>query len=498
MVVAPGCYTGASIDPTTFGGTIGDATDPGTSSANTDDGTSQATAESNGPGDSSTGDGSGDASSGGEPAGPPDPTHPLFRTGFEPSEPQPTWTSTTASSTAIGGAGGSAAPECAVLDDWKHANNGSHALTFAGHDASVSASSVAFQVFDVDLTVGPHTRLAYALHPDDALAIHTVVDLEFTDGTTLQDSGRQDTRGCSVHPSAGHCGEASPGAWLSVEVDLGELQGKSIDRILVAYDHAAEVGDFRGTVDEIVIGDSLAQCEDATPIMMPVATNRVVPIYLVAPDTPAADAEAHAAALESAMSAAQAWYAEQMDPSYPARSFRYDPVQVLPSNYTRAEWTAFGTSGFAFPNGTHSDENGGCGMWEAAQFELRDNGLLEQAGLPPLGSPGVLYYALGGGGTNGSCGAAGYLAAGELNLIELTARYCPSSRFDACATDCRWTGAIAHELGHGFGLPHGVDWPEPCPNSLMDQWWLFDQGVSLCDLERDALAESDYFGPFTP
>ena len=108
----------------------------------------------------------------------------------------------------------------------------------------------------------------------------------------------------------------------------------------------------------------------------------------------------------------------------------------------------------------------------------------------------VVYYAINGGGTNGSCGAGGYLAASELNLLILAEQNCPTGRKVNGATDCGPVGAIAHEIGHGFGLPHTPDRPN-CAGveSIMQEWWLYD-GVGMCGEERTDLVNSGYF--FTP
>jgi hypothetical protein len=167
-------------------------------------------------------------------------------------------------------------------------------------------------------------------------------------------------------------------------------------------------------------------------------------------------------------------------------------VRVLRGNYTRAEWDRFGTGGFEYPDGTKTEDGGGCSMFYGALHELTSNGLLERAGLPQPGTSGLVYYAILGGGTNGSCGAGGFLAASELELLELAEQNCPTGRLVNGATDCVPVGAIAHEIGHGFGLPHTSERPNCAGTpSLMVEWWLYD-GVGLCDEERTDLLSSGY------
>lgn len=176
--------------------------------------------------------------------------------------------------------------------------------------------------------------------------------------------------------------------------------------------------------------------------------------------------------------------------------FYHEPVRVFRGHYTKAQWDHFGTNGFEYPDGSKTADDGGCSMYYGALHELTTNGLLASAGLPPPGTAGLVYYAILGGGTNGSCGAGGFLAASELQLLLLAEANCPTGRKVGNATDCAAVGAIAHEAGHGFGLPHTSD-RQVCTNasrSVMQEWWLYDD-VELCDEERTDLVNSGFFHP---
>ncbi|HYG66882.1 MAG TPA: hypothetical protein VD838_04455, partial [Anaeromyxobacteraceae bacterium] len=78
--------------------------------------------------------------------------------------------------------------------------------------------------------------------------------------------------------------------------------------------------------------------------------------------------------------------------------------------------------------------------------------------------------------------------------LEVARDECPSGRFDAAAVDCRSVGAMAHELGHGFGLGHCQEGCDALA-SIMWNWPEYDRGATLDPAERAKLAESPFFGP---
>jgi len=222
---------------------------------------------------------------------------------------------------------------------------------------------------------------------------------------------------------------------------------------------------------------------------------RVFPIYVSASDESEADIVAHVATYDAIVAGIRTWYTEHL-PGDDRVAFFAEPVRALRGHYTRAQWDDFGVHGFVYPDGSRTAADGGCSMYYGTLHELTDGGLLAQAGLPAPGSEGVLYYAIAGGGTNGSCGAGGYLGASELKLLLDAAVNCPSGRLVGQASNCSPVGAVAHELGHGFGLPHGVDRPA-CTDgpTLMDVWWQYDDGANLCVEDRSDLRASSWFAP---
>lgn len=255
-----------------------------------------------------------------------------------------------------------------------------------------------------------------------------------------------------------------------------------------------------------------------TPIAVAPA-HRVIPVYLVASDTSPADVDARAFYFDRSLSAIQNWYSTKMGAAYNNATFAYDPPLRLSSVYTRAQWDDFGKNGFLYSNGTRSN---GCGMWYGALDELPP--LLSAAGLPALFTSGVYYLVVTGGGSGGGCGAGGMAAVEELELDRIRGR-CPNAHYDECTRSCAdpeglgtvdpWcqesihrnpayactaVGAFAHEIGHGFGLPHGSSRTGPdlvaCANkTLMDIWWEYDRTATLCDPDRRDLMASGYFAP---
>lgn len=71
------------------------------------------------------------------------------------------------------------------------------------------------------------------------------VDIAFTDGTTLRDSGLVDQNGIRVHPA--WRGSYSTGVWYYFTVNLSLLAGKRVKDIMIAYDSGGTGGGPTGT-----------------------------------------------------------------------------------------------------------------------------------------------------------------------------------------------------------------------------------------------------------
>lgn len=136
---------------------------------------------------------------------------------------------------------------------------GKKALRYAGtHKADGRAYSYN-KIFDVDTAVTRDTELSYLVYPQmgetdlSYPATHVSVDLAFTDGTYLSDLGATDNHGGPLTPQ----GQAEAkrlyvNQWNKVASRVGTVAaGKTVDRILVAYDSPKGPAKFQGWIDDI-------------------------------------------------------------------------------------------------------------------------------------------------------------------------------------------------------------------------------------------------------
>jgi alpha-L-fucosidase 2 len=193
-----------------------------------------------------------------------------FSTGFESGQPAPTWTDTV-DSTGGGLSGvtglccGLTGPEAGVRTG-ETAHTGSSALMYSG-SADGSDPHAYLKVFDLSgspLAIGSGKTLSYWIYPqsnattpyvaagsDDSSCV--AVDLVFSDGSTLRDSGAVDQNGNRIHP-ADQCGHLTLDTWNHVTVNLGtDNANKEINRILVGYDQPGGSGGYRGYLDDLSI-----------------------------------------------------------------------------------------------------------------------------------------------------------------------------------------------------------------------------------------------------
>jgi predicted alpha-1,2-mannosidase len=148
---------------------------------------------------------------------------------------------------------------------------GRRALRYAGAQTTPGHGYSYNKVFDVRVPVRPDTELSYKVFPEFAefgdqsyTATNVAVDLAFTDGTFLSGLGAVDQYGFTLSPQGQGAGKALYGnQWNLIRAQIGPVaRGKTIARILVAYDNPANTAapaSFGGWIDDIRLAASHPQ-----------------------------------------------------------------------------------------------------------------------------------------------------------------------------------------------------------------------------------------------
>ncbi|MBB4693906.1 FG-GAP-like repeat-containing protein [Paractinoplanes abujensis] len=183
-------------------------------------------------------------------------------TGFEPTGVQPT-TPVTGTSTGV------TSPALAVATGAGH--TGTSALVYSGTDVNTLSSYAYLKSMTVSrIAVKPSTKLSYWIFPQSTATRPEVktrnstcvsIDLVFSDGSTLRDSGLTDQRGTRVHP-AQQCSKIKADRWNQVVVPLGSLADKQVTTVVVGYDQPRNAGGFRGLIDDLTITDEPVEVTD--------------------------------------------------------------------------------------------------------------------------------------------------------------------------------------------------------------------------------------------
>ncbi|MEU3729189.1 GH92 family glycosyl hydrolase [Streptomyces sp. NPDC033538] len=138
---------------------------------------------------------------------------------------------------------------------------GRHALQYAGRHTADGRAYSYNKVFDVNVKVDRRTELSYKVFPSmrdrdlDYDATNVAIDLAFTDGTYLSDLKATDQHGFPLTPRGqGDAKVLYVNQWNSVRSGIGSVAaGKTVDRILVAYDSPKGPAKFRGWLDDVAI-----------------------------------------------------------------------------------------------------------------------------------------------------------------------------------------------------------------------------------------------------
>lgn len=206
-------------------------------------------------------------------------------TSFESGQPPLTWINTVDSAgypagglNSVGGiCCGVSGPETGTRNETAH--TGGTALMYSGLDGSATTSYAYMELMNLsgqNVVIGPTTTLSYWIFPQSSSGTTTganltsgtnsscvALDLIFSDGTNLRDSGARDQFGRRVHP-AQQCGHLTMDAWNQVSVALGQfVNGKTIVRLDVGYDQPGNTGGYRGYIDDIAIGPPTTRLNNA-------------------------------------------------------------------------------------------------------------------------------------------------------------------------------------------------------------------------------------------
>ncbi|WP_030490265.1 GH92 family glycosyl hydrolase [Micromonospora chokoriensis] len=140
------------------------------------------------------------------------------------------------------------------------------ALRYAGGALASGRSYGTNKLFDVNIPVGPKTRLSYKIFPEytdgDAQypSTYAALDLHFTDGSYLSGRSPVDQHGnLLTGPGQAASKALFADQWNLVQTDLGTIaRGKTIDRILLAYDNPKAGGEtrFQGWLDDVEVEGS--------------------------------------------------------------------------------------------------------------------------------------------------------------------------------------------------------------------------------------------------
>ncbi|MFD4575580.1 GH92 family glycosyl hydrolase [Streptomyces sp. NPDC058417] len=138
---------------------------------------------------------------------------------------------------------------------------GVKALRYAARQTADGRGYSYNKVFDVNVRVGSRTELAYRIFPAmadkvlDYAATNVAVDLAFTDGTYLSGLGARDQHGFPLTPQGqGASKVLYVNQWNDVLANIGSVAaGKTVDRILVAYDSPNGAAKFQGWVDDVAL-----------------------------------------------------------------------------------------------------------------------------------------------------------------------------------------------------------------------------------------------------
>ncbi len=173
-----------------------------------------------------------------------------YVTSFEPGEPS------AATDTMVKRGGGLrkvSANRCGTAAR-TDSRSGGHAVLLRGVSDDPAYSFVYQMVSDKPVFIMPDTTLTYWIKPLNENGRSTAIDLLFSDGKALRETGTADSEGRGTHPGAK---KGTIGVWTKIEVPLGKFAGKAIEAIMAAYDTRQGGGAFEVLFDDLRIAPEL-------------------------------------------------------------------------------------------------------------------------------------------------------------------------------------------------------------------------------------------------
>ncbi|MFS0613989.1 GH92 family glycosyl hydrolase [Lederbergia ruris] len=138
---------------------------------------------------------------------------------------------------------------------------GLKAFTYSGTHLTEGRAYSYNKIFDVDIPVTANSELSYYILPEfgkdhlDYSGTYAAIDLAFSDGTYLHELDAVDHHGIKLNPQdQGQSNTLYPNQWNFKKSKIGDVAaGKTIKRILIAYDNPEGPGIVKGTIDDIKI-----------------------------------------------------------------------------------------------------------------------------------------------------------------------------------------------------------------------------------------------------
>ncbi|GAA4253015.1 GH92 family glycosyl hydrolase [Dactylosporangium darangshiense] len=147
-------------------------------------------------------------------------------------------------------------------------------VRYSGGAEADGRSYATNKLFDVNIPVGPNSRLSYKIFPEytgqDAQypSTYAAVDLHFTDGSYLSGRSAVDQHGYALTAAGqGASKVLYADQWNAVQSDIGAVaNGKTIDRILLAYDdpQATAATRFQGWLDDVTVAGTPASIDGSS------------------------------------------------------------------------------------------------------------------------------------------------------------------------------------------------------------------------------------------